>query len=96
MHKAIFLNENDNVVTVVQDLNKGDIVIYPTSDSDKEQLTVKEEVPLGFKVALHDIARNEMVVKYGETIGTASAPILKGTIVHTHNLQSLRGRGDIE
>ena len=37
----------------------------------------------------------EPVVKYGSPIGTASADIAAGSHVHTHNLASTRGRGDL-
>lgn len=36
------------------------------------------------------------VIKYGEIIGKASVEIRKGQHVHVHNLESLRGRGDLE
>lgn len=35
-------------------------------------------------------------MKYGESIGAASSDIKKGDYVHIHNLEALRGRGDLE
>ena len=35
------------------------------------------------------------IIKYGESIGRASADIRKGEYVHIHNLEALRGRGDL-
>jgi hypothetical protein len=35
------------------------------------------------------------VIKYGSSIGVASAPIAAGSHVHTHNVASTRGRGDL-
>ena len=35
-------------------------------------------------------------MKYGESIGAASCDIKKGDYVHVHNLEALRGRGDLE
>ena len=35
-------------------------------------------------------------MKYGEEIGIATREIVKGEYVHIHNLDSMRGRGDLE
>ena len=35
------------------------------------------------------------VIKYGSPIGTATADIAAGAHVHTHNVASSRGRGDL-
>ena len=51
--------------------------------------------PYGHKIALRDIAPGEHIMKYGECIGAASHPISKGDYVHVHNLDALRGRGDL-
>ena len=52
-------------------------------------------MPYGHKIALRDIAPGEHIMKYGECIGAASHPISKGDYVHVHNLDALRGRGDL-
>ena len=46
--------------------------------------------------ALKPIHKGELIIKYGEEIGMASADIVKGEYVHVHNLESMRGRGDWE
>ena len=51
-------------------------------------LTVREEIPLGHKVALHQIAEGAKVLKFGVPIGRATRDIAKGELVHTHNLTS--------
>lgn len=48
----------------------------------------RTDVPAGHKVALRDLAAGHPVRKYGEVIGHASAPILAGDWVHTHNLEA--------
>ena len=57
-------------------------------------MTVVQSIPRGHKVALRAIRQGEMVVKYGSTIGHASADIAAGAHVHVHNVASDRGRGD--
>ena len=55
-----------------------------------------DDIPFGHKFALRDIAQGELIIKYGEEIGVASRDIAQGTYVHVHNLDSMRGRGDLE
>ena len=40
----------------------------------------------GHKYSLCDIAKGELIMKYGNPIGHATQAIKKGTHVHTHNL----------
>ena len=42
----------------------------------------------GHKYALCDIAEGENIIKYGNPIGHATAPIKKGEHVHTHNVKT--------
>ena len=50
--------------------------------------------PFGHKIAVRDIHKGELIMKYGEEIGIATKEIKKGEYVHIHNLDSMRGRGD--
>jgi altronate dehydratase small subunit len=43
---------------------------------------------------LKDIMKGTPIIKYGETIGSATENISKGDHVHVHNVEGLRGRGD--
>ena len=65
---------------------------FPTReaiDAAGETLTALEDIALGHKIALRDIAAGELVYKYGVPIGRASQAIAKGAWVHTHNLQDI-------
>lgn len=42
-------------------------------------------IPFGHKAALRPIAEGEAVIKYGVTIGHATAAIAAGEHVHVHN-----------
>ncbi len=55
-----------------------------------------ENIPFGHKISLSDISKGMQVIKYGQIIGKTSMAINKGQHVHVHNLESLRGRGDLE
>ncbi len=60
-----------------------------------ETVTVIGDVPYGHKIAVRDIKKGELIIKYGEEIGAATKDIVKGEYVHVHNLEALRGRGDL-
>ena len=59
-------------------------------------ITVRDAIPFGHKVAIRRIDAGGDVLKYGEVIGRASEVIEPGQWVHVHNVESVRGRGDIE
>jgi altronate dehydratase len=63
---------------------------------ERGRLSVRDAVPPGHKIALCVIHAGEAVIKYGSPIGLATAEIPAGAHVHTHNLASTRGRGDLE
>lgn len=58
-------------------------------------IDVAQDIPFGHKVAVAAMAQGDWVIKYGEKIGVASINIRPGEHVHTHNLESSRGRGDL-
>ncbi len=79
----IRLADGDNVVIAARDLEAG---VHRTSAGTLVDL--REPVRLGHKVAAHDVARGEHVVRAGMSIGSATADIRAGDWVHTHNLTS--------
>ena len=81
----------DNVATALRDLAAGEVV-----ELDDARVTVSSRIPFGHKVALRSIAPQEPVLKYGEAIGLAAGAIAAGEHVHTHNVESQRGRGDLK
>ncbi len=90
MKAALVISERDNVATALHALEPGGpLEIAGTS------LTIREPIPSGHKIALRDIALGQEVVKYGSPIGVATTPIAAGAHVHTHNVASSRGRGDL-
>lgn len=91
--KALVANERDNVATAIADLTAGDAVTFARGNEELT-ITVAEGVPCYHKFALSRIAKGTTVLKYGESIGEASADIAVGEHVHVHNVESRRGRGD--
>jgi (2R)-sulfolactate sulfo-lyase subunit alpha len=51
---------------------------------------VKQDVPIGHKVALTDLKEGDTIVKYGEDIGRVITPLATGEHVHVHNLKTKR------
>ena len=91
---ALMLSAKDNVATVLEDIEAGTGVPVRLG---REVRNVKalERIPFGFKIAIVDIDKGIEVVKYGEAIGIASVAINEGEMVHIHNLEGARGRGDM-
>ena len=89
MNPAIAISDQDNVATALEALEPGRVL-----EIAGQQVTVGAPIPRGHKIALRAIRAGEAVIKYGSPIGTASADIAPGTHVHTHNVESRRGRGD--
>lgn len=93
---ALQVNTKDNVATVFANgIRSGTQVELRDKAGNASLLTVQGNVPYGHKVAVGSIAKGASIVKYGEEIGVASRPIQHGEYVHTHNLDSMRGRGDL-
>ena len=93
---ALKVDDLDNVATIfANDVVDGMTVLVKDKKGETEQITISGNVPYGHKIALFDIKKGEKIMKYGECIGAASSDIKKGDYVHVHNLEALRGRGDL-
>jgi hypothetical protein len=90
VNAAIVISVEDNVATALEPLEAGQ-----TIQAGGSTVHVVEAIPRGHKVALRAIEAGAVIVKYGSAIGHASSNILAGTHVHTHNVASDRGRGDL-
>lgn len=71
--KLIRISPRDNVAVALQDIAKGE-----TITTDEFSVTSEEPVPRGHKIALCDIPQDGDIVKYGNVIAKASAPITSG------------------
>lgn len=88
--QVFVIDEADNVATNVAD------EIPTGTQVEVGGATVKalDDIPYGHKMALRPIAKGEQVLKYGLSIGSALEDIQPGRHIHTHNVESNRGRGD--
>lgn len=92
---AIVIHERDNVATALRDLEAGASAAVGRGDAIAA-VVLADAIEFGHKFAVRPIAAGEDIVKYGEIIGRATAAIATGAHTHVHNVESLRGRGDLE
>ena len=90
MNAVLVISERDNVATALESIDRGREV-----RAGAAIVVAAEAIPRGHKLAVRAIRAGEAVVKYGSPIGTASVDIAVGAHVHTHNVASSRGRGDL-
>ncbi len=92
--EALKLEERDNVAVSLADIEPG-MEVRVKWGKEVTSLTSSEKIPFGFKVALTNLKKGSKIIKYGETIGLASQDIQQGQLVHIHNIEGARGRGDL-
>ena len=90
MRAVLAISARDNVATALEPLEPGRTVA-----ANGVSVVALEAIPAGHKIALRTIAAGDEVLKYGSPIGTATTGIAAGAHVHTHNVASSRGRGDL-
>ncbi len=92
---AVMLTEADNVATALRELTQGEEARVGVGERTF-LVQVQQAIAFGHKLAVADIRSGEEIRKYGEVIGRATQDISSGTHAHVHNVESLRGRGDLE
>ena len=82
---VIRLHANDDVLIAAQQLVPGTVIAT-------ENVSVRDLIPPGHKMAAHDLKAGDAVRRYNQIIGFAKADIAAGQHVHSHNL----GMGEFE
>lgn len=80
---AIRLHPDDTVCVAVGDLEQG-----ATTHVGSDRIVVLERIPRGHKMAIKLMAKDQIVIKYGQPIGRATAAIARGQWVHDHNVEN--------
>ena len=94
---ALLLNPEDTVATALSDAAAGDTAeIILGREKTGRLVTALDAVPVGFKIAVSPMKKGSLVIKYGLPIGVASRDIAPGSLVHIHNIEGARGRGDLK
>jgi (2R)-sulfolactate sulfo-lyase subunit alpha len=87
--------DGDLVAVAVRDISPGPARgAILASDSDLAA-DVRDDVPLGHKFALADIAAGAPIIEYGVQVGVAVEAIPAGAYVHTHNMRSARWQNSV-
>jgi (2R)-sulfolactate sulfo-lyase subunit alpha len=92
MIHCVLHDPNDSVaVVVVEGVKAGTMLTGLILDEDRTiTLPCVQDIPLGHKVALTDMAVGATVIKYGVDIGKVVQPIAKGQHAHVHNIKTKR------
>lgn len=90
----------DNVATIVENNIKKGLKIPVEFDGVQHEILLVDgdeagNYTLGQKFAIRPIKKGEQVLKYGLRIGCALKDIAVGEWVHVHNIEPMRGRGDL-
>ena len=77
MPDFIRIHPDDNVAVALRPIPQGTVF---------QGVAAAADIPQGHKMALKSLASGDQVVKYGFSIGHATAPVAPGCWVHTHNM----------
>ena len=78
-------------VVVVEGVRAGTAMTGWIMDEDRTiGLDARQDIPIGHKVALRDLAAGDTVLKYGIDMGKVVAPIKAGEHAHVHNIKTKR------
>jgi (2R)-sulfolactate sulfo-lyase subunit alpha len=78
-------------VVVVEGVKAGTQLTGWVMDDDSSiQLRARQDIPIGHKVALKDMAVGDTVLKYGIDMGKVVAPIMAGEHAHVQNIKTKR------
>jgi (2R)-sulfolactate sulfo-lyase subunit alpha len=91
IHVVLHDAKDTVAVAVVEGITSGTTLNAWIMDEDKT-IAVKaaQDIPIGHKVALRDMAVGDTVYKYGIDIGKVVAPIKAGEHAHVHNIKTKR------
>ncbi len=81
--RLLVLNDDDNICVACTSIDAGTSLMI-----EGREVRLDRPAPTGFKIARRPIALGETVLKYGAPIGSATADIAPGRLVHTDNLRS--------
>jgi altronate dehydratase len=85
MPLAIAIHPDDNVATLIDPVNAGDVAEVVLGAA-RSPIRASAPIRAGHKIALRDIPQGEPVIKFGQRIGVATSGIRAGDHVHVHNV----------
>ena len=79
MPDFIHIHPKDSVAVALRPIPEGTVF---------EGVTATADIPQGHKMALKPLREGDQVIKYGFSIGHATAPVAPGDWVHVHNMKT--------
>lgn len=92
MNHFVLHDAKDTVAVVVVEGVKAGMQLngWIMDDNKHMNMTARQDIPIGHKIALKDMSEGETVIKYGIDIGKVVAPIKAGEHAHVHNIKTKR------
>ena len=92
MNHFVLHDARDTVAVVVVEGVKAGMALNGWIMDEDRMITIdaRQDIPIGHKVALTDMAVGDTVYKYGVDIGKVVAPIKAGEHAHVHNIKTKR------
>ena len=92
MNHFVLHDSRDTVAVIVVENVKAGMSLngWIMDENRTTTLTAKQDIPIGHKVALKDMAVGDTVWKYGIDMGKVVAPIRAGEHAHVHNIKTKR------
>jgi (2R)-sulfolactate sulfo-lyase subunit alpha len=92
MIHCVLHDAHDTVAVVVAENVKAgmDLNAWIMDEDRTIALKARQDIPMGHKVALQDMATGDTVLKYGIDMGKVVAPIKAGEHAHVHNIKTKR------
>lgn len=87
--------EGDSVAVAVRNLSAGAVEGGYLHGHSSITVRLRDDVPLGHKLALIDIADGDDIIEYGVRVGIATRDISAGEYVHVHNVRSARWQNSV-
>ena len=84
VQQSIVMHSRDNCATALTTLSK-DTGIH----SADRVVRLNHDIAIEHKSAIADIPSDDLVIKYGQTIGRATQDIALGDWIHSHNIPSV-------
>lgn len=78
IHYTVKVNEKDNVAIALFDLKKGQTI--------EEGIILQSDIPQAHKVLLHDLKKDDAVIRYGVLLGTLKEDTCAGSWINEYSL----------
>ena len=81
-NRILKINAADNIAVALQNLSEGDLFFL-----DNQQISLKTNVNAKHKFALKNFDIGDEIIMYGNLMGKATQPILRGSALTTQNVK---------